>query len=177
MVTQNLTQNFGIPNLLKSVAEFFLVILCLKSLLTNEYHHAARQPDVWRLPRHSCYSVNVFEAILWQISIQNKDCSFRNFHIPHTSCKGCGGQTLGCWVNHATVKTSLLGQLVWVHLVQCEDIQEEGSSFKCTDADGRFQLYFSFFFFLPLDLKCVWNAQGMKVDSVMIPAPWGRFLG
>lgn len=46
VVTQKLFQNFRIPDLVKSVAEFLLVTVGLKSLLTNDYHRAARQPDV-----------------------------------------------------------------------------------------------------------------------------------
>lgn len=62
VVMQKLILNLRIPDLLKSVAEFLLITVGLKSLLTNECHHAARQPDVWHQPRHSRYSVNVFEA-------------------------------------------------------------------------------------------------------------------
>lgn len=50
------------------------------------------------------------------------------------------------WLLHQScnIQASLLGQLVWIYLVQCKDVQEGGSSFKCT-----VQLYFnsSFFFF------------------------------
>lgn len=46
VVMQKLILNLRIPDLLKSVAEFLLITVGLKSLLTNECHHTARQPDV-----------------------------------------------------------------------------------------------------------------------------------
>lgn len=46
LVTQKLIQNFGIPDLLKSIAEFPFITVSLKSLLSDECCHAARQTDV-----------------------------------------------------------------------------------------------------------------------------------
>lgn len=62
VVTQKLIQNFGIPDLLKSVAELLYETVSLKSLLRDEYHHAARQTDVQHQPRPSCCSVNALES-------------------------------------------------------------------------------------------------------------------